>query len=207
MVNVGESSFVNFWNVAGDVSLISLEAHGNFGTHTNLRQFFSWPYSCITRNWLAGAKLLSLLKIDWIKRLLKLVLSANCWVETRFSCLVLLKILMENALVLGDWVIKGVWLVNMTSTLRQTHLCCLHSRSRDLRVVFLVSDVVNARCRDRVLSVCWLSWRLAIEAKQVSEIFSELSSARDTSISHGCACSFDWCCRATRRLFWQSLVR
>jgi len=113
---------------------------------------------------------------------------------------------MQDTLILSDWIIECVWLINMAGTLGQTYLCRLHSRRRDLRVVFLVSDIVDSGCRNCVLRVCWLSRRLAIETKQVSQILAELSSARYTSIRDSGACAFDWCSSTSCRLFWECLV-
>ncbi len=114
---------------------------------------------------------------------------------------------MENTLVLGNWVIESVRLVNMASTLWQTYLSRLHSRRRNLRVVFLVSDIVDSGCRNWVLSISRLSRRLTIETKQVSQIFTKLTSARDTSIRDGCASTLNRCRRTIcSRLLWECLV-
>jgi len=114
---------------------------------------------------------------------------------------------MQNALGLCNWVVKGMRLVNMAGTLGQTDLLSLYYRSGNLGVVFLVSDIVDTRSCDRALRVCWLSWRLTIETKKVSQVLAELTSSRNAPICYCSASSFDWGCGTTDWLLLYHLLR
>jgi len=114
---------------------------------------------------------------------------------------------MQYTLILSDRIVKTMWLVNVTRTLRKTHLLTLnYSRGWNLGIVFLVPDVINSWSRNRISrSGSWLSWRLAIETKEVSQIFAELASPADTSVRYGCTSAFDWRgCTCANRLLWNN---
>ena len=213
MVDVCQRRFVDLWNVTCYVSLVSLEAHSNFCANSNLRKLFSWSNSSVTWHWFARAEAFSLLKVNWVQRFLKLVLSSNTGrIQTWLTSLVLLLVIqtrVKNALILRNRVVKSMRLINVACTLGQTHLLSLNNcRGRYLWVVFLVSYVVYSWSRNRIgWGGCRLSWRLAIETKKVSQVFAKLTSTTDASIRNSSTCAFDRsCCTGADGLLLNDLL-